>query len=1666
MTLYAKWTINSYTVTFDAGGGGNIPPEKVTYGNTVPQPANPSKPGYTFSGWYSDAAYTTPWDFTSSKVTANMTLYAKWTINSYTVTFNSTGGGSIPPESVTHGNTVPQPANPSKPGHSFAGWHSDAACTSPWDFATDHVTSDITLYAKWTINTYIVIFEANGGDNVSPQTIAYGNTVRQPFPPTKTGHTLAGWYSDAACTTPWDFATGKVTSAMTLYAKWTINTYTVTFNATGGSSVPSENVTHGNTVSQPAATSKPGHSFVGWYRDAAYTTPWDFANGKVTEAMTLYAKWTINRYTVTFNANGGGSVPSQTIAYGNTVTQPTPPAKAGYTFIGWYADASFTTLWNFPSNTVTCDTTLHAKWAENSKKTFTVTFEANGGSGVDKQLVVEGDTVKKPTQPTKTGHIFVGWCSDAACTLLWNFTIDKVTGDVTLYAKWTAITYTVTFATNGGGSVPLQTIAYGNTVTQPTPPAKAGYTFIGWYADANFATLWNFATSTITCDTTLYARWVENSKKTFTVTFEANGGSSVDRQTVVEGDTVKKPSTPTKAGYIFIGWYSNANFATLWNFSTNTVMGDMTLYARWVENSKKTFTVTFEANGGSSVDRQTVVEGDTVKKPTTPTKAGHSFGGWCSDIACTTPWDFTSGKVAGNMTLYAKWTAILYTVTFDANGGDNVSPQTIAYGSTVRQPVPPTKAGHTFIGWYADASFATLWNFSTDVVMGNMTLYAKWVENSKKTFTVTFETNGGTSVDRQTVTEGDTVRKPTPPTKAGHIFVGWCSDVACTTPWNFTTDKVTGNVTLYAKWTAIIYTVTFDANGGSSVPLQKIAYGDTVRQPSNPTKTGYTFVGWYADANFATLWNFATGTVIRDTTLYAKWVENSKKTFTVTFEANGGSSVDRQTVVEGDTVKKPDAPAKVGYTFVGWYSDAACTAPWDFTNGKITGDTTLYAKWTINSYTVAFDANGGGSVPSESVTHGSTVPQPADPTKAGYTFVGWYSDAACATLWNFATCTVTCDTTLYAKWVENSKKTFTVTFEANGGTGVDRQTVVEGDTVKKPAPPTKAGHTFIGWYADANFATLWNFATGTVSRDTTLYAKWVEDSKKTFTVTFDVNGGSGVDRQTVVEGDTVKKPTPPTKVGYTFVEWCSDAACTAPWNFTNGKVTGNMTLYAKWRINRYTVTFDATGGGSVPSESVTHGNTVPQPADPIKTGYAFVGWYSDAACTAPWDFTNGKVTGDTTLYAKWTINSYTVTFETNGGGSIPSESVTHGSTIPQPADPTKAGYTFVGWYSDAACATLWNFAASTVTCDTTLYAKWVENSKKTFTVTFEANGGTGVDKQTVVEGDTVKQPSNPTKAGHTFVGWYADANFATLWNFSTGTVSRDTTLYAKWVEDSKKTFTVTFDVNGGSAVDRQTVVEGDTVKKPSTPTKVGYTFVEWCSDAACTAPWDFTNGKVTGDTTLYARWSINRYTVTFETNGGGSVPSESVAHGSTIPKPANPIKTGYAFVGWYSDAACTAPWDFTNGKVTGDTTLYAKWTINSYTVTFETYGGGSIPSESVTHGSTVPQPADPTKAGYTFVGWYSDAVCTTLWNFATNTVIGDMTLYAKWVENSKKTFTVTFEANGGSSVDRQTVVEGDTVKRPTPPTKTGYTFVGWYADANFATLWNFSTNTVIGDMTL
>ena len=320
------------------------------------------------------------------------------------------------------------------------------------------------------------------------------------------------------------------------------------------------------------------------------------------------------------------------------------------------------------------------------------------------------------------------------------------------------------------------------------------------------------------------------------------------------------------------------------------------------------------------------------------------------------------------------------------------------------------------------------------------------------------------------------------------------------------------------------------------------------------------------------------------------------------------------------------------------------------------------------------------------------------------------------------------------------------------------------------------------------------------------------------------------------------------------------------------------------------------------------------------------------------------------------IGAYTVTFQSEGGSEVASQ-IRANTPADRPADPTKEGYTFIGWYNGES---EWNFADA-VTEALTLTAKWTANR---YTITFKPENGGEDIVITQDYGTAITAPANPTKTGYTFAGWNRE--------IPTAMPAGDMTITAQW---QLNRYTITFDTAGGSEVPSITQDYGTAITPPAAPTRTGYTFAGWDKTIPSTMP--------AGDMTITAQWQVNQYTITFKPENGGQDIVIKQDYGTAITAPANPTKTGYTFAGWNREIPTAMP--------AGDMTITAQWQLNRYTITFDTAGGSEVPSITQDYGTAITPPAAPTRTGYTFAGW-DKTIPSTM-------PAGDMTITARWTEN-------------------------------------------------------------------
>ncbi|MDO4404902.1 MAG: InlB B-repeat-containing protein [Atopobiaceae bacterium] len=685
-------------------------------------------------------------------------------------------------------------------------------------------------------------------------------------------------------------------------------------------------------------------------------------------------------------------------------------------------------------------------------------------------------------------------------------------------------------------------------------------------------------------------------------------------------------------------------------------------WARW---TSQTHTVSFDAQGGSTVEaQQGIVHGEMATEPGDPIREHYWFDGWFLDAECSRPYDFAT-PVTDDLTLYAGWVAQAYEVLLIPGNADECQVQNVSYGELANKPADPVRSGYRFDGWFVDGDRTKPYDFEAPV-QDNLVIEGRWTQEG---FTVTFDVDGGTPQPAiQQVAPNDLVEEPSAPTKDGSVFVGWYEivrtdltdeeiDAILSDPVLISTvlvvgheallaydfaSPVTSELTLRAIWVGVTHTIAFQTNGGSAIAAEQgIAHGDAARQPANPTREGYTFAGWYVDAA-CTRPYFFTEPVLEDLTLYAGWKE---RTYTVIFASYGGTYISQQTVPHVRRATRPTNPRMVGYEFVYWYQPSWTvvgplgglvaqedepTQEYDF-DAPVTSDLVLLAQWDEGSYTVRFDTDGGTPAPEDqSLEAGSYAQQPEDPQKEGQLFLGWYaqepeplSDEDAARFRNdpdlsreywitddnylryyfdFGLMTIDDDTTLYARW---ASPTHTVTFADEEGI-VGQLTVDHGSTIAEDAALVREGYVAQAWYTDPEHAYRYDLGSS-VASDITLYAdRYLKDCDVTLML-----GEAELYVQTLSWGQTLEQ-LPSSVEGYDFLGWYADAALSEPLD-NSTPVTADMTVYGSWTPTILTVTLDSNGGTEVSpqTQQVAYGELATVPADPVREGYVFKGWYED-----------------------------------------------------------------------------------------------------------------------------------------------------------------------------------------------------------------------------------------------------------------------------------------------------------------------------------------------------------------------------------------------------------------------------------------------------------------------
>jgi len=596
---------------------------------------------------------------------------------------------------------------------------------------------------------------------------------------------------------------------------------------------------------------------------------------------------------------------------------------------------------------------------------------------------------------------------------------------------------------------------------------------------------------------------------------------------------------------------------------------------------------------------------------------------------------------------------------------------------------------------------------------------------------------------------------------------------------------------------------------------------------------------------------------------------------------------------------------------------------------------------------------------------------------------------ACVLLSVFCLLT-SCENPLFVE----ATKLYEVSFETNGGTKIDSYHT---EQIEKSPETEKEGYTFDGWYKNSSLTEKIESFPLKIESNTTLYAKW----KQNYRVKFVTNGGTAVNETNSMETCLLESTPLTNRDGFEVTAWYLNAGFSgSPVSFPY-QVTSPVTLYAKW-TPVFTVTFVTNGGTLISPKKTTSLKLSPVSE---RAGFTLVAWYSDEDLTEIVSFPL-ELNQSMTLYARWERN-YTVNFESNGGTTF---ETLHTWCIEYRPEPIKNGLSFGGWFtsSDFAPSTKVNFPFYP-NKDTTLYARW---NHYDYIVTYELNAGynhsenpDGFDK-----GNNAIQLHEPSRTGCQFLGWYDNASF--YGNAITeipANANEDKFYYAKW---KPIVYSIAYVLNGGTLEkanpDSYTVETETVVLNP--PKKTGYTFSGWYEST------DF-NGNVIshisrgtfGNKVLYAKWTTESYTITYELNGGSlenANPSTYEMESETFTL-NEPVRNGYNFGGWYETANCTGErvTQIAKGSY-GAKTLYAKWNVITYSIEYVLNGGTleKVNLDSYTVEDLPLEIQNPCKDGYFFDGWYenTDFTGNCITEIA-NELLGNRIFYAKWTADVRLT---------------------------------------------------------------
>ena len=1320
--------------------------------------------------------------FNTKAITRKTSLHWDKLRDGYYIAFQSNGGSYI--ETIVGKYNVPiqAPKNPVRLGYNFAGWYSNEELTKPYTIPTNMPDNDALVYAKWEaadVDYTVVDYVENTNGVYEAQTpVKYKAKTGSKVTPTPTKRT--GFETPPEIT-----ETIQADGSTEIEYYYAREQHKITFESEG--EILSQGIYKYGSLMPTPAVYRPGYEFDGWDSEVPENVP--------AEDKTYRAKWKPLdgiAYSVKYyiqNPDGEGYEVGEIKTFsGKTAEEVTAPEAD-------YDEAVYHLKGQLPKGKVKADGSLVLKVYYDLNE-YKLTYDPDGGTLDETEVSAKpGDKISLPV-PVRDGYTFEGWYLDKAHEQLFGGTMPRE--DCTVYAKWETqkVNYTVRHLQEvvHNEEVEANSVEIDPSIAEEEPieennfelveeevfSAKTGEMVTPAVKSYTGFTAPETVTEKVLGDGSLVIEYrYQRNMHEINLVFD---GKEIIRYWLQYGASIVE--TPGRMGYLFGGWYTDDTYQTA--FSGTMPDNDLSLYAKWEPTDSEYIVRHYKQDLPATDEKTYTLVEEEVKTALTDSEVTPEVKTYEGFVSPSAKKEVVSPY--GDTSIEYYYDRVSNPVTYVQNNGEADKVEDTLFGEEISYI--PKQSGYAFVGWYLDEALTKPLE-KAEMPAHSLKLYAKW-ELGKKSYRVNHYIQEVRLGENYELAESEN-------------FIGTAGEMVAPevkTYEGFTSPEkqyyelqVSDDMEVFNYYyQRNSYNVTIDRNDGSENITLEPVYEAKIEY--RPEKMGYQFAGWYLDKELKQEFD---GTVpAKDLTLYAKWEAQDVSYSVRHYLQNANDDGYTSAGTESFTAKTDSSVTPEVKTYAGFTSPETQTA-------TVTADGTLNITYRDlrNTHTLTEKFCDGREDKIQTMRYGSAI---AGVSKAGYTFAGWYLDENYETA--FTGTMPDQDLTLYAKW-EAKKINYVVEHyqeKADGNGYVLKEREIKTADTDSTVTPEVTSYT--GFTSPQVQTKKVDGAEMTVIQ--------YHYTRNVHRLTFVLENGEADKVSDARYQSTVTAPNPK-REGYTFVGWDKEVVETMPDN--------DETYTAVWMKNTYTIRFNTEGGNEIKEMILEYGEKITKPKDPKRKGYEFVGWNIEIPSEMP--------AKNLMRTAIWKKETYTISYNLNGGSASNPESYDVESRPIRLETPKRTGYTFTGWSGTGLSENKMTVTITKGSTENRSYtANWKEN---TYTIRFTTCGvgTTGSMSEIKMNYTQTKQlPDNKFVCkGYTFIGWSYKANQTIAYYRDHAWVSKLSdanngvaTLYPVW---KANTYKVTFDYGYDNKKSEVNCVYNKNYSLPQNVTRYGWTFEGW-----------------------------------------------------------------------------------------------------------------------------------------------------------------------------------------------------------------------------------------------